>query len=79
MMITQPDDLVKMPADMTLIGAKDERQVVKDVMLDKKENVVEAKTPFVPVKVIVDEDHWVLRRPGSDNIWPAEKPAAAAK
>ena len=75
--ITQPDDLVKMPADVTLIGAKDERQVVKDVLLDKKENVVEAKTPFVPVKVIVDEDHWVLRRPGSDNIWSAEKAAAA--
>jgi hypothetical protein len=47
--------------------------VVKDVMLDKKENVVEAKSAFVPVKVIVDEENWVLKRPGPDNMWP--KPA----
>jgi TolA-binding protein len=75
--ITQPDDLVKMPADVTLVGANDERQTTPNVMLDKKENVLEVTTPFVPVKVIVDEDNWVLKRPGSDNIWPAEKSTAA--
>lgn len=73
--VMQPDDLVTMPADITLLGSKGEKQVVKDVLLDKKENIVEAKTPFVPVKVIVDEDNWVLKRPGADNIWPAEKAA----
>jgi TolA-binding protein len=75
--ILQPDDFVKMPADVTLIGAKDERQVVKDVMIDKKESTLEAATPFVPVRVIVDEENWVLKRPGVDNIWSAEKGAAS--
>ncbi|HEY4329008.1 MAG TPA: M1 family aminopeptidase [Phycisphaerae bacterium] len=73
--ITQPDELVTMPADITLIGAKDERLVMKDVMLDKKENVIDAKTPFVPVKVVLDEDNWVLKRPGTDNMWVSEKAA----
>jgi tetratricopeptide (TPR) repeat protein len=68
--VMQPDDLVTMPADVTLIGEKGDRVVVKDVMLDKKETVVEAKSPFVPVKVVVDEDNWVLKRPGEDNMWP---------
>jgi aminopeptidase N len=68
--ITQPDDLVTMPADVTLLSDKGDRVVVRDVMLDKKENIVEAKSPFVPVKVIVDEENWVLKRPGPDNIWP---------
>ena len=68
--VLQPDDLVKMPADVTLIGEKGDRVVVKDVMLDKKETVVEQKGPFVPVKVIVDEENWVLKRPGADNMWP---------
>ena len=75
--ITQPDDLVKMPADVTFLGAHNERQVTKDVMLDKKENIVEAKTPFVPVKVIVDEDNWVLKRLGEDNIWSSTKATVA--
>jgi tetratricopeptide (TPR) repeat protein len=74
--ISQPDDLVTMPADMTLLGAGGEKQVIRGVLLDKKENTVEAKTPFVPVKVIVDEGNWVLKRPGADNIWPAEKASA---
>jgi peroxiredoxin/tetratricopeptide (TPR) repeat protein len=73
--VMQPDDLVTMPADVTLVGAQGDRVVVKDVMLDKKENVVEAKSPFVPVKVVVDEENWVLKRPGADNMWPkAAKP-----
>ncbi len=71
--ITQPDDLVTMPADVTLLSEKGDRVVVKDVMLDKKENLVEAKSPFVPVKVIVDEENWVLKRPGPDNIWPSPR------
>ena len=70
--VTQPDDLVKMPADITLIGAKGERQVLPNVMLDQKEQTVAATASFKPVKVIVDEDFWVLRHPGSDNIWTAE-------
>jgi hypothetical protein len=74
--VLQPDDLIKMPADITLIGAKGERQVLANQVLDKKENVVEATTPFKPVKVIVDEDGWVLKRPGSDNIWSSEKVSA---
>jgi TolA-binding protein len=76
-LITQPDDLVRMPADVTLIGPKDEHQLVPMVMLDKKENTLDVTTPFKPVKVIVDEENWVLKRPGSDNIWSAEKEAAA--
>ncbi|MCL2648344.1 MAG: hypothetical protein FWD61_15265, partial [Phycisphaerales bacterium] len=68
--ITQPDDLVKMPADVTLIGVAGERQVVANVMLDKREQVVEVVCAFRPVQVIVDEGGWVLKRPGSDNIWP---------
>jgi aminopeptidase N len=75
--IEQPNDYVKMPADITLLGAGGEREVVKNVMLDKKEQVVEATAPFKVVKVIVDEDFWVLRHPGSDNIWPAAEKAAA--
>jgi len=82
--ISQPDDLVKMPADVTLIGMNNERQVIRDVMLDKKENTLDVKTNFAPVKVVVDEDNWVLKRLGSDNIWqaasvsPASAPAGAA-
>jgi aminopeptidase N len=69
--ITQPDDLITMPVDVTLLSDKGDRTIVKDVMLDKKENLVEAKTAYVPVKVIVDEANWVLKRPGPDNIWPS--------
>ena len=54
--VSQPDDLVKMPVDITLIGAGGERQVVANVMLDKKEQTVEATSAFKPVKVILDED-----------------------
>ena len=68
--ISQPDELVKMPADVTLIGIAGERQVVANVMLDKREQVVEVVCAFRPVQVIVDEGGWVLKRPGSDNIWP---------
>ena len=71
--ITQPDDLVKMPVDVTLIGSRGERQVVKDVMLDKKENVLQARTAFVPVRVVVDEEHWILRRLGKDNEWTSRR------
>jgi len=67
--ITQPEDLVIMPADITFISANQDRFVLKDVMLDKKENVLEQKTPFVPVRIIIDEDNWVLKRLGGDNIW----------
>jgi aminopeptidase N len=74
--VTQPDDLVKMPVDITLIGAAGERQVLSNVMLDKKEQTVEAAAGFRPVKVIIDEDFWVLRHPGSDNIWPHVEKAA---
>jgi aminopeptidase N len=70
-LITQPDDLVRMPADITVYGAKGEKQVVANVMLDKKEQTVEVTTPFAPTKVVVDEDFWVLHRPGSDNEWDA--------
>src|SRR5579864_6244097 len=73
--VTQPDDLVKMPVDVTMLGEKGERQVVPNVMLDQKEQVVNLTAPFKPVKVILDEDYWVLHRPGSDNIWPPEKVA----
>jgi aminopeptidase N len=76
-MIDQPDDLVKMPADITLHGAGGEMKVIPNVMLDKKEQVVEDDCAFKPVKVVVDEDFWVLRRPGSDNIWPKETEKAA--
>lgn len=71
-LITQPDDLVRMPADISVYGAKGEKQVVANVLLDKKEQEVEVTTPFVPVRVVVDEDFWVLHRPGNDNVWPAE-------
>jgi hypothetical protein len=60
-----------MPADNKVDGAKGEKQVVANVMLDKKEQTVEVTTPFVPTKVVVDEDFWVLHRPGSDNEWNA--------
>jgi aminopeptidase N len=76
--INQPDDLVKMPADITLHGAGGETKVIANVMLDKKEQVVEDVCAFKPVKVVVDEDFWVLRHPGSDNIWPKETEKAAA-
>ena len=76
MTVSQPNDLVIMPVDITFISDKDDRVVLKDVLLDKKENSVEQKTPFVPVKIVVDEDGWVLKRLGSDNIWsPKALPA----
>jgi hypothetical protein len=78
-MIEQPDDLVKMPADITLTGAGGERKVIANVMLDKKEQVIEDACAFKPVKAVVDEDFWVLRHPGSDNIWPKEPEKGAAK
>ncbi|HUO07683.1 MAG TPA: M1 family aminopeptidase [Phycisphaerae bacterium] len=74
--VDQPDDLVKMPVDITLLGDGGKRQVVPNVMLDQKEQTVDLTMPFKPVKVILDEDYWVLHRPGSDNIWPSEKVAA---
>jgi hypothetical protein len=49
---------------------------LSNVMLDKKEQTVEAAAGFRPVKVIIDEDFWVLRHPGSDNIWPHVEKAA---
>jgi hypothetical protein len=42
------------------------------VLLDKKEQEVDVSTPFVPVRVVVDEDFWVLHRPGNDNEWTPE-------
>lgn len=77
--IRQPDDLVKMPVDITEIGPNDERHVDKNVMLDQKEQHFETHTPFVPVKVVIDEDNWVLKRLGSDNIWQAAPATAAGK
>ncbi len=76
--ITQPDDLVKMPVDITLLGDAGQRLVVPNIMLDSKEQSVDLTAPFKPVKVILDEEYWVLHHPGSDNIWPAEKVAASA-
>jgi aminopeptidase N len=70
-MITQPDDLIKMPLDVTFIGAHNERQVEKDVMVETKERPLEIRTPFVPVKIVIDEQNWVLKRLGTDNIWQA--------
>ncbi|HVX85654.1 MAG TPA: M1 family aminopeptidase [Phycisphaerae bacterium] len=69
--ITQPDDLVKMPADITLYGEKGEKDVMANVMLDQREQEVDAETRFAPVRIVVDEDFWVLHRPGSDNEWKA--------
>jgi aminopeptidase N len=77
LMITQPDDLVKMPVDITLTGSGGERLVVPNVMLDRKEQSVDLTAPFKPTHIILDENYWVLHHPGSDNIWPAEKVAAA--
>ena len=57
------------PRLLEMLRLVDEKQVVANVMLDKKEQTVEVTTPFVPVKVVVDEDFWVLHRPGSDNEW----------
>jgi tetratricopeptide (TPR) repeat protein len=71
-LITQPDDLVRMPADISIYGAKGEKEVVANVLLDKKEQEVDVSTPFVPVRVVVDEDFWVLHRPGNDNEWTPE-------
>jgi TolA-binding protein/peroxiredoxin len=75
--INQPDSLIKMPVDVTFIGAGGERQVEKDVMVDIKEKNIEIRTPFVPVKIIVDEENWVLKRLGTDNIWTSS-PAAVS-
>ena len=76
--ITQPDDLVKMPVDITLLGDAGQRKVAPNIMLDGKEQTIELTSPFKPVKVILDEDYWVLHHPGSDNIWPADKAATTA-
>ena len=74
--VDQPDDLVKMPVDITLLGATpQEREVVPNVMLDEKEQTVDLTARFKPTKIILDENYWVLHRPGSDNIWPPEKVA----
>ncbi|MGN6370790.1 MAG: M1 family aminopeptidase [Phycisphaerae bacterium] len=75
--VDQPDDLVKMPVDITLLGSTPkEREVVPNVMVDEKEQTVDLTAPFKPTKIILDENYWVLHRPGSDNIWPPEKVAA---
>jgi tetratricopeptide (TPR) repeat protein len=76
--ITQPDDLVKMPVDITLVGTGDQRLVVPNVMLDSKEQTVDLTAPFKPTHIILDESYWVLHHPGSDNIWPAEKVATTS-
>ena len=75
--VTQPDDLVKMPVDITILGNGGQRLVVPNVMLDSKEQSVDLTAPFKPTHIILDENYWVLHHPGSDNIWPAEKVAAA--
>ncbi len=70
--VMQPDDLIKMPVDITFIGAGGERQVAANQMIDKKEQSFDVTMPFKPVKIVLDENFWVLRHPGSGNIWPAE-------
>ena len=62
-----------------MTGAAGQQQVLSSVMLDKKEQEVDATTSFKVVKVVLDEGFWVLRDPGSDNIWPAPEEKAAAK
>jgi tetratricopeptide (TPR) repeat protein len=72
--LQQPDDLIKMPVDITYLGEKkEERYVQENVMLDQIDQTVEATVPFKPVKIIIDEQYWVLHTPQRDNIWPAEK------
>jgi TolA-binding protein len=79
MELKQPDDLIKMPVDVMLIGAGGEHEIVANQMLDKKEQTLDLAAPFKPVKIVLDHDFWVLRHPGSGNIWPpVEEKAAAA-
>lgn len=83
--IEQPRDLIKMPVDITLFSAKGERHVIKDQMLDQKEQAVEMACPFRPTRIVIDEESWVLHHPGAGREWPAKakpplkgKPVAAA-
>ncbi len=70
--VTQPDDLLQTPLDIAVIGEGGERQVFADQMIDKKEQTFGFTVQFKPVKIILDEDFWVLRHPGSGNIWEAK-------
>ncbi len=75
MTVRQPDDLLTMPVDITFISEKNERHVVPAVMIDKFEQTLEETVPFKPVKIVLDEDNWILKHPGGSNSWPMEKPA----
>lgn len=76
--LEQPDDLITMPVDITLLGDQGQRQVVVNVLLNGYDQKVDLTVPFKPVKIILDEENWVLKNPKPDNIWPSatvEKPA----
>ncbi len=73
LIIKQPDELMKMPVDITLIGEKDQRKVYANQMIDQYEQKIVLESAFKPIKIILDEDCWVLKHPGRHNVWPAEK------
>jgi len=75
--VMQKDDLIAMPVDITFISAKNDRHVAPAVMIDKYEQTLELTVPFKPIKIVLDEEDWILKHPGNSNVWPMENPAPA--
>jgi len=75
LLVEQPDEMTRTKFDITLIGPGAARHTIKDQVFDRKEQTFTVTAPFMPEKVILDEEFWVLRHPGSGNIWPEPSPA----
>lgn len=71
--ILQPEEVLKMPVDLTLEGDNKQRQAVTGTWVTQADESVKVEAPFKPVRIILDENNWILKRPGSDHIWPMEK------
>lgn len=74
--IRQPQDLIRAPVDVTLLGPGGERHLQANLWIDKYEHEFAIDCPFVPVKVVLDEGNWTLKRPGGSHKWPLEKKSA---
>lgn len=79
LVLKQPEDLMKMPVDITLVGENGQRKVIKDQMIDQYEQKIQIDSTFKPIKIILDEDYWILKHPGRHNVWPAENETAATE
>ncbi|MEI8196521.1 MAG: M1 family aminopeptidase, partial [Phycisphaerae bacterium] len=68
--IQQPEEVLKMPVDILLTDAAGHQLIWPNVWIDKAEQEVQQTCPFVPTRIVLDADNWILKRPGPDATWP---------